>query len=325
MDSLIDSSSVACHAAFGLQRKRHIYIGRRQPMRPPSGIINTAILAHRRLQLPAMQPMKIALVALRPELARAAPGVALIVAACCLAACHGAPAVGARAAHPPGAAVPAAPALPAMPVAIERYRIDSQRSVVLILIYRDGRMAALGHNHVIAVRDLSGDIILAADVTQSSWQLDFPVAALSVDEPQLRAAQGADFQSAVDEVAIAGTRDHMLGPALLDAAHFPTIHLQSLRLQLRSAAARSEDQDLVMTSRILVCGHSAEVQLPVSLQHAGDELIASGEFDLTHAQLGLTPYSVALGALRVAERMHVRFRLVARRTSDAPTGSVAPH
>ena len=48
------------------------------------------------------------------------------------------------------------------------------------------------------------------------------------------------------------------------------------------------------------------------------ELIASGEFDLTHAQLGLTPYSVALGALRVAERMHVRYRLVAQRESDAP-------
>jgi hypothetical protein len=42
-------------------------------------------------------------------------------------------------------------------------------------------------------------------------------------------------------------------------------------------------------------------------------LSASGEFDLTHAQLGLSPYSVALGAIRVAERMHVRYRLIARR------------
>jgi hypothetical protein len=184
-----------------------------------------------------------------------------------------------------------------MPITLERYRIDAQRSLVLILIYRDGRMAALGHNHVIAVRELSGDIVLAADVTQSSWQLDFPVAALSVDEPQLRAAQGADFQSAVDQVAIAGTRDHMLGPALLDAASFPTIHLQSLQLQPHSDAARSDGEDLLMTIRILVRDHSAELQLPVSLQRSGDELVASGEFDLTHAQLGLTPYSVALGAL----------------------------
>jgi polyisoprenoid-binding protein YceI len=322
MGSLIDSSSVACHAAFGLQRKRDIYIGRRQPLRPPTGVIDIAILAYRRLQLPAMQPMKNALVTVRVCLAQAAPGVALMVAVCCLAACHGAPAGAARAAPPTAAAMPAAPAAPAMPSAIEHYRIDAQRSVVVILIYRDGRMAALGHNHVIAVRDLSGEILLAADRTQSSWQLDFPVAALSVDEPQLRAEQGADFQSALDQVAIAGTRDHMLGPALLDAQHFPTIHLQSL--QLHDAAAGSDAEQLVMTIRVLVRDHSAELQLPVSLQHAGDDLIASGEFDLTHAQLGLTPYSVALGALRVAERMHVRFRLVAQHTSGAVAGSIAP-
>jgi len=227
--------------------------------------------------------------------------------------------------------MPAAPAMlaaPATPAAIERYRIDTQRSVVLILIYRGGRMAALGHNHVIAVRDLSGDIELAADVTQSRWQLDFPVAALSVDEPQLRAAQGADFQSAVDDVAIAGTRDHMLGPALLDAERFPTIHLQSLRLRGAAGQAAGEEHaagdELLMTTRILVRDHSAELQLPMNLQRSGDKVIASGEFELTHAQLGLTPYSVALGALRVAERMHVRFRLVAQRAGDAPAGSIAP-
>ena len=41
--------------------------------------------------------------------------------------------------------------------------------------------------------------------------MDFPVEDMSVDDAQLRAAQGADFQSTVDEAAIAGTRDHMLG------------------------------------------------------------------------------------------------------------------
>jgi YceI-like domain len=191
-----------------------------------------------------------------------------------------------------------------------RYRIDAARSEVLILIYRDGRMAALGHNHVVAVRELSGEIVVASDVTQSSWQLDFPVASLSVDEPQLRAAQGADFQTKVDAVAIAGTRDHMLGPTLLDAARFPVVHLQSEQVG-------SEADGLRMSTRIVVRDHTVETEVSVALQRSLDELIASGEFDLTHAELGLTPYSVALGALRVADRMHVRYRLVAQRETDA--------
>jgi polyisoprenoid-binding protein YceI len=236
---------------------------------------------------------------------RPAPGVTLIVTALCLGACHSVP--GLR----PGASPPTAVAAAGVAAGAVRYRIDSARSEVLILVYRDGRMASLGHNHVLAVRALSGELVVATDLTQSSWQLDFPVGSLSVDEPQLRAAQGADFQTRVDDVATAGTRDHMLGPMLLDAARYPVIHLQSEQI--------SGDADgLRVSADIVVRDHDVQVDLPVALQRSPDELVASGEFDLTHAQLGLTPYSVALGALRVAERMHVRYRLVAQRESDAP-------
>jgi polyisoprenoid-binding protein YceI len=228
-----------------------------------------------------------------------------IVAALCLSACQ--PSPGLR----PGAAPPPPVAAAAASVEAARYRIDAQRSEVLILVYRDGRMAALGHNHVVAVRELSGEVVMAPDPAHSSWQLDFPVAALSVDEPQLRAAQGEEFQSKLDDVAIAGTRDHMLGPLLLDAAHYPAIHLQSQQV-------RGEADDLHVSTRIVMRDRAVDVELPVALQRSPQELIASGEFDLTHAELGLTPYSVALGALRVADRMHVRYRLVALRESDAP-------
>jgi len=286
-------------------------------MQPATGVSNVAILAYRRAPRPALRRGDSADVTPTSPLTRAASSVALLLAAGALAACHGGPTARARAAPPPATIAPLGSALP---MATTPYRIDAGHSVVLILIYRVGRMAALGHNHVLAVHDLSGEVMLAADVARSSWQLAFPVAALSVDEPQLRAAEGADFQSQVDAAAIAGTRDHMLGPALLDAARFPTIQLQSL--QLRARAAPDGGEQLLMTTRITVRDHGVEAELPVSLKRTADALVASGEFDLTHAQLGLTPYSVALGALRVAERMHVRYRLVAQReTRAAPAGS----
>ena len=115
-----------------------------------------------------------------------------------------------------------------------------------------------------------------------------------------------EFQSKLDEAAIAGTRDHMLGAQLLDAAHYPAIHLQSEQI-------RSQPDGLYLSARITVREHTVTLDVPLALQRSPDQLIASGEFDLTHAELGLTPYSVALGALRVADRMHVRYRLVASR------------
>jgi len=91
---------------------------------------------------------------------------------------------------------------------------------------------------------------------------------------------------------------------LLDAAHFPTIHLQSEQV-------RSDADGLHMRIRIVVRDHSAQLDVPLSLERSPEQLSASGDFDLTHTELGLSPYSVALGALRVADRMHVRYRLVA--------------
>jgi len=63
--------------------------------------------------------------------------------------------------------------------------------------------------------------------------------------------------------------------------------------------------------------HVSTVLVPVSLSMDPESLTASGEFDLSHTQLGLTPYSVGLGAIRVAETMHVRFRVLARHVEDS--------
>jgi polyisoprenoid-binding protein YceI len=217
-----------------------------------------------------------------------------------LSACSTSP--GARVAAPPSAL----PGTTTVAPTAMRYTIDAQRSEVLVLVYRDGRLAHLGHNHVIAVRNLSGTVDATSDPTQTSFQIDLPVEDMSVDDAQLRAAQGADFQSTVDEAAIAGTRDHMLGASLLNSKQYPQIRLQSEQI-------RSTDDGLRVMTRITVRDTSAQAEIPASLQRTEDEMTVSGEFDLTHAQLGLTPYSVALGALKVAERMHVRYRLVARR------------
>jgi polyisoprenoid-binding protein YceI len=232
---------------------------------------------------------------------RAALWVALVATGLSLSACRTSPGT-----RPPPPGQPSV--TPGAATVGTRYTIDSQRSQVLVLAYRDGRMAHLGHNHVIAVRSLTGVVVLGSDPTQASFQMDFPVEAMSVDEAALRSAEGADFSSTVDEAAIAGTRDHMLGESLLNSAQFPQIHLQSEQIHDNAGS-------LSATTTILVRTTTTHVEIPVMLQTSGDDLTVSGEFDLTHSQLGLTPYSVALGALRVAERIHIRYQLTAHRQS----------
>jgi hypothetical protein len=212
--------------------------------------------------------------------------------------------------------LPATPPPAVAPEPARHYRIDAERSQVLILVYRDGPMARLGHNHVLSLRGLSGYVSMLSGDVGESFSLQFPVAAMSVDEPALRAEQGDDFSAAVDAASIDGTREHMLSEKLLDAMRFPNIRVRSQEL-------RAEGDHWIATLQITVRDHVSMVEAPVALVANQEQVSASGEFDLTHAQLGLTPYSVGLGALRVAETIHVRYRLLAQR--ELQSGTDADH
>jgi hypothetical protein len=245
----------------------------------------------------------------RPMMTQARRGAAW-VSCLAIAACR-------TVSAPPAAAPPAIPAAPVVRERIEHYRIDAARSQVLILVFRDGPMAKLGHNHVLSVHGLSGDVSMLSDVSSASFSLEFPVAAMTIDEPALRAEQGDDFKATVNALSSDGTRGHMLGEQLLDATRFPSIRLKSEQL-------RAEGDHWLVTLHITVRDRDSTAEVPVALASTQDELTASGEFDLTHAQLGLTPYSVGLGALRVAETIHIRYRLLAQRLSPSGTDAENP-
>jgi hypothetical protein len=207
----------------------------------------------------------------------------------------------------PELAATAAPVAPPWgAAAVGRYRIDGARSQVLILVYRAGALATLGHNHAIAVAALTGELSLASSVAASGLVCQFPVAALRVDLPADRAAAGPPFEGVLDQASIDGTRSHMLGEQQLDAARFPVV-------ELRSLAVHADTDGVSARVRITVRAHTAQSVLHARLEVEDGRVVLQGEFDLSQTELGLTPYSIALGALRVADGLHVRYRLVATR------------
>jgi hypothetical protein len=55
-------------------------------------------------------------------------------------------------------------------------------------------------------------------------------------------------------------------------------------------------------------GRSVPLTVPTKVEMHGDELTASGEFEVTHTMLGMMPFTVALGALQVADNMKFVYR-----------------
>jgi hypothetical protein len=188
------------------------------------------------------------------------------------------------------------------------YDVLGSESLLTVVVYRAGPLARSGHNHVITSHDLSGTFYVPAELSGASFELHVPVAGFIVDEPQSRAAEGADFPPEVPAGAIAGTRRNMLGAAVLAAEQFPEIVLTSSRINLGA-----EPQHAWAEVEARVRGQSHSVRLVASFELNGEQLSIDGTLPLKQTELGLTPLSALMGALQVQDEMRVRFHILARR------------
>lgn len=203
--------------------------------------------------------------------------------------------------------VPAAPqaTYPADLRGAQLYRIDAQASSVHILVYRGGAMAkTMGHNHVISAKNLAGYIWRTVALEGSGFSIVVPVNDLNVDDDDARAAEGSEFPANVDDAAKQGTRNNMLGEQLLNAARFPSITIESSSITGAMESAQ-------VLAKIQIKDRTQEVTVPVTTRVGDNRLEVRGEFDIHQSDFGITPLSVAMGALTVQDSVKIRFALFA--------------
>jgi polyisoprenoid-binding protein YceI len=229
--------------------------------------------------------------------------LAVLLLVCLLGGCAGRPV---REAAPATAApAPAAPQSGAQSVEGREFRVDSAASLLTIRVYKGGTLSRAGHNHVIASHALTGVAYVPEDPTRASFDIHLPVNELTVDEDALRAQEGPDFPPGVPEDAKAGTRRNMLGAAVLESDRYPEIVLQSEAIQRGAEGLQAQ-------VRVIVRDRASSVIVPIQYEIRGEELQVAGEVSLRQTDLGLTPFSLFGGALRVLDDINVRFRIVAR-------------
>ncbi len=176
------------------------------------------------------------------------------------------------------------------------WRIDAQQSLIAIIVRRGGRLARLGHDHVVASRTLAG--LVAPDDGRAD--VHFRLEDMTVDEPDLRRAAGFDAELPQD--AIAGTRRNML-TKVLEAERFPVVLLHAERIA-------HDDARLRLT--ITLHGVTRTLEVPTQIERRQHGLTASGTVSLLQSDFGITPLSVLGGALQVQDRIDMRFTIVAR-------------
>jgi len=171
-------------------------------------------------------------------------------------------------------------------------------------------ISQLGHNHVVSVGDLEGKIYLSPGLDHSKVEIEVPVDRLIVDDPKLRRQEGQAFSTQPSKADIEGTRANMLGSELLRAKRYPVIKLKG------TSGRVSNKRKATVNMSVELLGRTIKLAVPATLRRTGDELEVSGALKISHAQLGLTPFSALLGALQVADKMDLKYRIRARRARN---------
>lgn len=179
------------------------------------------------------------------------------------------------------------------------FRIDPERSLVVIEVRRAGSLAQLGHDHVVASHAVAGYI--APD--QGRADLYATLDTLVVDEPALRREAGFETQPAPADVA--ATRRNMLEKVLESDRH------PFAQIAVNGAAAGQGEQRLRVA--VTLHGSTRSVDAQVQLQTASEDALVTGSFAIHQSQFGIVPFSIFGGAIAVQDRVDIKFRLSASR------------
>ena len=180
------------------------------------------------------------------------------------------------------------------------YQIDAAQSLIMIRVYRGGSLARFGHDHVVASRDVHGFALLAKSPFKSRADIYIPLDSLSVDEPALRAEAGFDSTPSANDIE--GTRHNMLFK-VLQVEQFPYAIL-------RIDEIGGDLPDVKLGATFSLHGQTRRLGIPARVERSGSQLRVSGKLSLRQNEYGITPYSILGGALRVENRLDLRFDLI---------------
>ena len=181
--------------------------------------------------------------------------------------------------------------------------IDPERSSVRIHVFRAGRAAQLGHNHLLTAPKMAGLVWLPGPgLTGAGFSLELRLDELALDPPAQRAALGPGWESVISAESAAATRLNMLGQANLQAERFPSLRIRSLQVigELPKVAARIE---------VELHGQRQALWVPLQILLSGEALKASGAMVLRQSDFGITPFSLLGGLLAVHDELLIEFDL----------------
>lgn len=168
--------------------------------------------------------------------------------------------------------------------AASSHSIDASKSVLTIHVLKSGLFSAFGHEHRIS-----------APISKGSFSTGQAAAVeLTVDARKLLVVD-----KDVSDKDRAEIQETMLGPSVLDSEKFPEIRFQSGKVAPAGNGWR-------ISGNLTLHGKTAPVE--VSVKESGGHFLGTAQVKQT--DFGITPVTVAGGAVKVKDEVKIEFDVV---------------
>ncbi|MEJ8567491.1 YceI family protein [Elongatibacter sediminis] len=188
----------------------------------------------------------------------------------------------------------------------EVYRVVPERSRTDIVVRRGGALQRLGHDHVVTLRKIDGYVRhVPGSSRESRADLVIELVSAEVDETAARSVWGLDTSPGAEDIE--RTRSNLL-ERVLETDRWPLARIELIVLS-------TDAESVEAAATLYIKGQAHRFPVTALLVPEDGRLRAVGAFALRQSDLGIEPFSVLGGALRVADRVEIAFQIEADRIS----------
>jgi polyisoprenoid-binding protein YceI len=183
---------------------------------------------------------------------------------------------------------------PATPAA--NYRLDASRSKFIAHALAGGLLWFKGHDHLVAVREFTGEARLDPDSLSGS-SLEIVAKAASMEETS------SVFTGPQKQIINKELREIVLLPE-----QYPDITFRSTGVTGKSTS--TNQYDLKIAGNLTLLGVTRSITIPTKVTVVGNELRAQGEFSIDRSDYKVKATSAFHGMVRVRDTVKFEFDIV---------------
>jgi len=183
-----------------------------------------------------------------------------------------------------------------IPAVTHRYRLDASQSKFTAHALSGGLLWFKGHDHLIAIRDFTGEAQLTPNsITPASLQIIAKAASMVETSDVFTEPQKQIINKELREI-------------VLHPDQYPEIIFRSTSVTGKPIS--TNQYDLKITGDLTLHGVTRQINIPTKITVRGNELRARGEFSINRGDFKVKATSAVHGLVRVRKKVKFTFDMV---------------